>query len=160
MIMALGRWKSTAWMHYLIHTPLDFKGMASAMWAVQAPLATQAGPLRVGVCETQAEFSSDAMEVEAVEDIVERKLDIVPLIEEARPVGQLQSAELMPIGVEPIAQAERPEDLAVSGQPMPIGSVPIGSPVFSPAVPTVSAPVLVDSRPPVRPDVVPLSFFP
>jgi hypothetical protein len=58
-IMALGRWKTSAWMHYLIHSPLDFQGAAAKMWAVQAPLELRSGCLRVGGCDTGASFVSE-----------------------------------------------------------------------------------------------------
>ena len=32
MIMELGRWKSTAWRFYLLHTPMDVQGAACRMW--------------------------------------------------------------------------------------------------------------------------------
>jgi hypothetical protein len=60
-IMALGRWKSSAWMHYLIHSPLDFQQSASKMWAVQVPLELRSGCLRVGECDTGASFVSEIM---------------------------------------------------------------------------------------------------
>jgi hypothetical protein len=141
MIMALGRWKSSAWMHYLIHTPLDFKTMATAMWAVQAPLAARAEGLRVGVCETQAEFSSDAMEVENVQELVERKLNAEPLGEIEIPIGQPP-----PIGQSIVA----PE--------VPVA--PIGQVESAPLLPIGLSPLVVESRPPIRPGVVPLSGLP
>ena len=141
MIMALGRWKSSAWMHYLIHTPLDFKSMATAMWAVQAPLAARAEGLRVGVCETQAEFSSDTMEVENVQELVERKLNAEPLGEIEIPIGQPS-----PIG-QPIVTPEVPV-------------APIGQVESAPLLPIGLSPLVVESRPPIRPGVVPLSVLP
>ena len=65
-IMALGRWKSSAWMHYLIHTGIDFQSAAAGMWAVQAPLSLRSGCLRVGECDTGACFVSELKEQESV----------------------------------------------------------------------------------------------
>ena len=37
LIMELGRWKSNAWLHYLLHTPVDVQGAARAMWQALSP---------------------------------------------------------------------------------------------------------------------------
>ena len=38
LIMELGRWKSNAWMHYLLHTPVDVQGAVRGMWQAMSPV--------------------------------------------------------------------------------------------------------------------------
>ena len=63
VIMALGRWRSMAWMHYLIHSPHDFFSATRSMWSRRAPLAAGPSGLVVGVCDTIGSFIEDCQAV-------------------------------------------------------------------------------------------------
>ena len=89
-IMALGRWKSLAWMHYLIHSPLDFQSAAADMWSVQTPLELRSGCLRVGECDTGACFvAEDKMNevvIDEVKAVVATKAHTSPPLSESSPL--------------------------------------------------------------------------
>jgi hypothetical protein len=51
MIMELGRWRSNAWRHYLLHSPLDLQGAGLRMW-LRACVVKDDAALKVGVLDT------------------------------------------------------------------------------------------------------------
>jgi hypothetical protein len=56
MIKELGRWRSDAWRHYLLHSPLDLQGAGDLMWrkAVSSTSSAMAMvSLRVGASITK-----------------------------------------------------------------------------------------------------------
>jgi hypothetical protein len=56
MIMKLGRWKSNAWLHYLLHTTADVQGAARSMWG--APHREESATRSMGN-ESSARRASD-----------------------------------------------------------------------------------------------------
>ena len=62
MIMELGRWKSVAWQHYVLHTALDVQGAARSMWQAvpsrEVPRESWVSELRV------VEMTTDLEEIE------------------------------------------------------------------------------------------------
>ena len=60
MVMALGRWKSAAWMHYLVQTPVDFCSASRSLWRAVVQPSAPSQEMRVGVCDTSAFFVSEA----------------------------------------------------------------------------------------------------
>jgi hypothetical protein len=60
MIMELGRWKSGAWRHYLLHTALDVQGAALRMWTASQTVSVEGSGLLV---EEESEIGSSSVEV-------------------------------------------------------------------------------------------------
>ena len=54
-IRELGRWRSTAWLSYLLHSPGDLQGAARSMWGVQLVGSVETG-LRVAACDVAGAF--------------------------------------------------------------------------------------------------------
>jgi hypothetical protein len=52
MIMELGRWRSNAWRHYLLHSPLDLQGAGLRMWSVACSSEEDGAVLRMGAGDT------------------------------------------------------------------------------------------------------------
>ena len=50
MIMFLGRWTSSAWRAYMLHTPIDVQGAARRLWAVSAAGEPEGAELLGGKC--------------------------------------------------------------------------------------------------------------
>ena len=50
LIMEIGRWRSSAWRHYLFHSPWDLQGACLQMWNASARVELKEGA-RVGSVE-------------------------------------------------------------------------------------------------------------
>jgi len=61
-IRAMGRWRSSAWMSYLLHSLWDVQGASRSMWQATMRTATESTGLRVEVCDIGATFVSDRSE--------------------------------------------------------------------------------------------------
>ena len=61
-IRALGRWQSSAWMSYLLHSLWDVQGAARSMWSTELSVGSGTHGLRVGRCDIGACFTLDRAE--------------------------------------------------------------------------------------------------
>ena len=54
MIMEMGRWRSRAWVNYLLYSSLDLSRASARMWEAAVPSSSRMDPLRVGAEESAA----------------------------------------------------------------------------------------------------------
>ena len=71
-IRAMGRWRSSAWMSYLLHSLWDVQGASRSMWSAPMRTVSASSGLRVEKCDIGTTFVSDRLEEETeISSVVE-----------------------------------------------------------------------------------------
>ena len=77
MIRMLGRWRSSAWRNYLLHSSTELQGAARSLWRTQLPESPAPCELRVAECDVGGCFVQDIRTVNEEVKEVEEVLDTI-----------------------------------------------------------------------------------
>ena len=93
MIRVLGRWRSSAWRNYLLHSSKEMQGAFRSLWSTKLHETKGAGGLRVAECDVSGCFVASELTLEEEMRSLESQLEVRLVNRQAKGGGKVGQAD-------------------------------------------------------------------